>query len=190
MHKNGLIKSVDTLSTLKDALKLSSEELRKKWVKQLIYKLYMIHSKFKSIHGNICLEALKINNEDNLILDGFSEKLIDKSEVEAKYKSPEFLIENKASKAGDIWAAGICIYFINNLAFPWKVASNNDENYKTWVQKGLFTKGLNNFFHDILKSMLCVDILKRVHLKAVILHKFECIDDSDAISKFVLFYSY
>ena len=183
MLKNGLIKSVDTLSTLKDALKLSSEELRKKWVKQLIYKLYMIHSKFKSIHGNICLEALKINNEDNLILDGFSGKLVDKSEVEAKYKSPELLIENKASKAGDIWAAGICIYFINNLAFPWKAASNNDENYTTWVQEGVFEKNGNNFDYSVLKLMLCVDIEKRINLKSLILQNFECIDDTDAISK-------
>ena len=60
MLKNGLIKSVDTLSTLKDALKFSSEELRTKWTKQLVYKVYMIHSKFKSVHGNICLEALKM----------------------------------------------------------------------------------------------------------------------------------
>ena len=119
------------LVSLTKALKFSSKQVRNKWCKQLLYKLFIIHNEFDNAKCNVCLENLKVNEDNNLVLTNvFQSSTTDtKLATDTKFKAPELLNCNNGSKAGDVWAAGICIYYVINSSFPWQVGDEKDENF-------------------------------------------------------------
>ena len=169
-------KDIDSLIALTKVLGVSSQELRTKWCKQLLYKLYIIHYKFENAQCNICLDNLKVDANNNLVLINVSENqdseisvdIEAKTQVGVNFKAPELINCNGISKAGDIWATGICIYYINNLSFPWKIAAKSDKNFFIWANKGVFPKSIDNCYAPVTKEMLSVESQIRPNIKNVI----------------------
>ena len=158
------------LVSLTKALKFSSKQVRNKWCKQLLYKLFIIHNEFDNAKCNVCLENLKVNEDNNLVLTNvFQSSTTDtKLATDTKFKAPELLNCNNGSKAGDVWAAGICIYYVINLSFPWQVADEKDENFYRWKFEGRFSSTVDSTFVRVLTQMLCVEPNTRASIKEVL----------------------
>ena len=181
-RENGLI-------SLKKVLKSSNEELRNKWCEQLLYKTYIIHKEFENVNFNVCLDNLKIDSENNLVIINVSEKKYADTDfmTDDRFKAPELINGSKRSKAGEVWATGICVFYIKNLCFPWRSAVESDKNYSLWAKKGIFSTSVSSLNLRILKQMLCVDPEKRPSIKNVIQSTLKKEVDVIALSKFVHF---
>ena len=177
------------LVSLTDVLKVSGQQLRNKWCIQLLCKLHIIHSGFQNIQCNICFDNLKVNKKNDLILVNVAEKSSIEIEIQddIKFKAPELISKNITSKAGDIWATGICICFINNLCFPWKTAANNDKKFNLWANEGIFPLNLNSPFSEIVKQMLCIEPKLRPSIKNVIKMTCDCKTDKNDLCKLLYF---
>ena len=97
--------------TLLDSLKVSSQKLKDKWCKQLLYKLNIIHNSFENVQYNICFDNLMVDRNNNLVLINVSDKpcLIRMLQDHTDFKAPELVGSSIRSRSGDTWAAGICI---------------------------------------------------------------------------------
>ena len=164
------------LVSLTEILKFSNYKLRNKWCKQLIYKMYILHSEFENAQYNICLYNLKVDKDKNLVVVNVSDKLVvgKKLVTDRKFDAPELFKGGRRSKESDIWAAGICIYYINNLKFPWKFASKSDKNFSSWEINSIFPSSVDNLWSKILLQMLCIDPKKRLSAKLLI---YKTLDD-------------
>ena len=196
LHDNK-IEDLSSLTFLKKVLETSPHQLRNKWSKQLLYKLYIIHNKFNSAHCNICLDSLMVDKNNNLVLINLSNNhscntsLINgATHKDDRFKAPELIRNCEKSKAGDIWKAGICIYYMINSTFLWKIASKSDINFCFWAEKGIFPKIANNSYKRVLKKMLCVDYKERPNIKGVIRTTMDTGIDQNVISKFYLVKKY
>ena len=175
------------LISLTEVLNTSSQKLRNKWCKQLLYKLNIIHNAFQIAQCNICLDNFKVDKNNNLNLVNVSEKpgVYRKIPIDVKFLAPELLGGNIRSKAGDIWATGICIFFINNLYFPWKIATNNDIKFYSWANDGIFPTNLDNSYLEAAKKMLSVEPQMRPSIKNVIKMTLDRESDGNSLSKFL-----
>ena len=180
------------LVPLAEVLKVSGHELKEKWCRQLLYKLNIIHNSFENFHCNICFDNLLVDRNNNLVLTNVSEKSKTerKSQNHTAFIAPELLINSNKirSKEGDIWASGICIFYINNSCYPWKIAANTDERYCMWAKEGILPSNLENSCSKIVKQMLCVDPKLRPSVKNVIksVHGFKV--DYHNLSELLFFY--
>ena len=175
------------LVPLAEVLKVSGHELKEKWCRQLLYKLNIIHNSFENFHCNICFDNLLVDRNNNLVLTNVSEKSKTerKSQNHTAFIAPELLINSNKirSKEGDIWASGICIFYINNSCYPWKIAANTDERYCGWAKNGILPSNLeNNSYLEILKQMLCVDLKLRPNIKKLVKQTHDCSIDVDDLS--------
>ena len=128
-----------------------------------------------------------VNRCNNLVLNNVSEKskTSKKSQNHTAFTAPELVSDSNKirSKEGDTWAAGICIYYINNLSYPWKIAANTDERYCGWAKNGILPSNLeNNTYLKILKQMLCVDLKLRPSVKKLVKQTHDCSIDVDDLS--------
>ena len=181
------------LIPLTEFLKTSSHQLKNESSEQLLYKLYIIHNKFHSVHCNICLDSLMVDKNNNLVLINLSKNqncntslMNGATQTDDRFKAPELFRKSEKSKAGDIWKAGICIYYMINSTFLWKIASKSDINFCFWAEKGIFPKIANNSYKRVLKKMLCVDYKERPNIKGVIRTTMDTGIDQNVISKFYL----
>ena len=179
----------DGLISLKKVLAKSNEELRNKWCEQLLYKTYIIHNEFENVNYDVCLDNLKVDSENNLVITNVPDKTDFDTEAltDVRFKAPELINCSKRSKAGGVWATGICVFYIKNLCFPWKSAVKSDENYCLWANKGIFSCSMSNSNLRILKQMLCVDQEKRPSIENIIKSSFHNEVDAIALSKFIYF---
>ena len=177
----------NNLISLKKVLKHSNKQLRDRWCEQLLYKTYIIHNEFENVDYNVCLKNLKVDSENRLVITNISEKanVAAKVKTDVRFKAPELIDCNKRSKAGDVWATGVCVFYIQNLGFPWKSATKSDENYSSWAEKGTFPRGVNGSNLRILKQMLCVEPEKRPGIKSVIKSMYNDEVDPEVLSKFI-----
>ena len=174
----------NNLVPLLELLNASSQKLKDRWCKQLLYKLNIIHNSFENVQCNICFDNLMVGRNNSLVLINVSNKpyLARKLQNHTAFKAPELVGNSLRSKPGDIWAAGICIYYINNLCYPWKIAANTDERYCMWVKEGIFPSNLENSYSKIVKQMLCVDPNLRPSVKKLIKQTHDCTIDVDDLS--------
>ena len=162
------------LKSIKQALANSDQAQRLKWSKQLIFKLKLIHS--THVHGSLNVESLKVDKNDNLVIidtrvDQHQEA---KSFCDLKYVAPENLLNKSCkSKSADIWAAGICVCFINTGKFPWRKASITDNNFEVWAKTGVLEDVDDELCMKVLKCMLCTDPNERQTLKKTIKRLFQ-----------------
>ena len=185
LHENKT-KDISTLTSLVSILERSSQQLKNKWSKQLLYKLYIIHNRFNTAHCNVCIDSLKVDENNNLVLINSSgNKGCNKISMNGcdRFKAPEVIEKSRISKAGDIWATGICIYYIINSTFPWKTATKSDKNFCLWADKGVLPKSVNNPYTRVLRRMLCIDYKVRPSIKRVIRVTMDAGKDKNAISK-------
>ena len=177
------------LIPLTEVLNTSSQQLRSEWCEQLLYKLHIIHNGFQNAQCNICLSNLMVDRNNDLVVVNVSEKpSIDIAMPNnTKFKAPELINKNIRSKAGDVWATGICIYFINNLCFPWRIAANNDKTFYSWANEGIFPTNLNNSYLETVQQMLCVDPALRPSIRNVIKETYCCKIDENGLSKLLYF---
>ena len=177
----------NSLVPLTEVLKISSHDLKDKRCIQLLYNLNIIHNSFENFYCNICFDNLMVDRNDNLVLTNVSEKSKTerKSQNHTAFIAPELLINSNKirSKEGDIWASGICIFYINNSCYPWKKASNTDERYCMWAKKGILPSNLeNDTYLQIVKQMLCVDPNLRPSVKKLVKQSHDCSIDVDDLS--------
>ena len=188
---NDNTKGKNTLTAMTAVLASSSQQLRNKWCEQLLYKLYIIHNEFENTVYNICLKNLKVDKNNNLVLInvfGSQKNNLEvpdniKTKLDIKFVAPELIENNEKTESGDIWAAGICIYYINNSTFPWETANESDKNFKSWSNKGVFPKSIENPFTRALKQMLCVAPETRPNIKKVIRLALDTGTDKNFIGK-------
>ena len=180
------------LVPLTKVLETSNQQLKNEWCRQLLYKLNIIHNSFENVQCDICLNNLKVDNKNNLVLVNVSENPNINRQIpeDIKFKAPELIGNNKRSKEGDIWATGICLFFINNLSFPWKIAANNDNNFYSWANEGIFPTNLNNSYSQVVKKMLCVQPQMRPSVKDVIKITHICDTDPNILSEFLYLNKY
>ena len=155
------------LFNIEDKVKNADLKTRLKWCEQLIYKLQLIHDKF-DIVSNLTLSKLKIDSFDNLIINNIESNNEENSD-DLQYKAPEYFFEYKENnKSSDVWRAGICVFYICFLKFPWRRASISDKQYLMWVYQNKLP--CNDYSVDLeaLKSMLCVDYKTRPSFKEII----------------------
>ena len=154
------------LFNIEDKVKNADLKTRLKWCEQLIYKLELIHNNF-DIVSNLTLSKLKIDSFDNLIITNIKNKEENKNDLQ--YKAPEYFFGYKENnKSSDVWRAGICVFYICFLRFPWKKASVGDKRYLMWVYQNKLPFNDDNIYLDALKSMLCVDFKTRPDVKEII----------------------
>ena len=181
-------KEVSNLTALSTVLDSSSQQLRHKWCESLLYKLYIIHNEFENANCNVCLKNLKIDNHNNLVLVNVSDngKLSEKTrtQTDARFVAPELMKCNETSKAGDVWAAGICIYYIINSSFPWNIADKSDERFCAWAKRGVFPGSSDDLFMRVVKKILCVDSEMRPCIKNVISLTYDTETDKSVVGKF------
>ena len=168
---------------LKEKITFSSQHLRNKWCKQLLYKLNIIHNGFKQVHGSIRLDNLKVDQNENLILTYASESSSVDVGKGMKFKAPELIHCNKKSLTGDVWATGICIYYMTNLNFPWELAERSDERYCLWADEGILSTSKNNSYAQIIQQMVCVESKMRPSIENILKSTCEYKLDSDILSK-------
>ena len=170
------------LSNLIDQVKQADLKTRLKWCEQLIYKLELIHDKF-DIVSNLTLSKLKIDSSDNLIITNI-ESQDEKNNNYLQYKAPEYFFGCKENnKSSDVWRAGICVFYICFLKFPWKKASIGDKQYSMWVYQNKLPCDDDNINLEALKSMLCVDYKTRPNVKKIIRVSFDLGPNLLVISK-------
>ena len=161
----------------------SSQHLRNKWCKQLLYKLYIIHNGFNKVHGSICLDNLKVDQNDNLILTNVSENSSVDVETDIKFKAPELISCCKTSKAADVWATGICIYYITYLNFPLETAERSDKRYCLMADEDILLSSKNISYTKIIQQMVCVDLKMRPSIKNILKSTCDYELDSNILSK-------
>ena len=174
------------LVPLTKVLQTSDQQLKNEWCRQLLYKLNIIHNSFENAQCDICLNNLKVDSKNNLVLVNVSEKPTINREIpeNVKFKAPELIGNNNTSKEGDIWATGICLFFIKNLSFPWKIAASNDHNFYSWANEGIFPSILNDSYSQVVKQMLCVQPQLRPSIKGVIKNTHSFDTDPNILSEF------
>ena len=156
---------------LSEILHTTDTKTKLKWTRQLISKLNLMHSKLSSQHKIIDLDCLKINAENNLVIDLTSSKK-SSSFNKLYYMSPKHYFNSKLSdKERDIWTIGICIYYINTSNFPWERASVNDKDFRMWVKEGKFKDKISETLLTLLKDMLNVN--QTVSIKLLVNKVFE-----------------
>ena len=181
-------KDKNLLIPLTKVVSFSSKEVRTKWCKQLLCKLHIIHSEFSDAKCNICLDNLKVDRNSNLVLtDVFEKSTYDaKLITDVEFKAPELLNCDKTSKPGDVWAAGICVYYVINLSFPWQVADERDENFRLWKCEGKFSSTVESWLVKMLARMLCVDPVVRANTEEALEHLWDDKTEEAVLSKFYL----
>ena len=70
-RKNGI------LIALTEVLRCSNPQLRNKWCNQSLYKLHIIHNVLENSHCNICLDSLKVDNENSLVIVNVLENVLE-----------------------------------------------------------------------------------------------------------------
>ena len=186
--------SIDTtedkmfLVPLTKVVSFSSKKLRQKWCKQLLYKLHIIHSEFANAHCNVCLDNLKVDGNNDLVLTNVSENSANDAKLvtDAEFKAPELLNCDETSKAGDVWAAGMCVYYVINLSFPWQVADEKDASFCLWKREGKFSSTVESSFVKVIAQMLCVDPVVRASTKEALKRLWDDKTDAEVLSKFYL----
>ena len=129
--------------------------VRENWAKSLIFNLRFLHE-IGVVHGNINLQNIHVDSRNKItIVDNRSPDL--KRTDSLLYKSPEFFFGSKnESKDSDVWAAGICVYYIIAVKFPWQRASISDRHYMEWVKEGKLSSRNEGCFEVAIKIMLGV----------------------------------
>ena len=172
------------LKSITRLLLTSNDHQRLKWSKQLIFKLNLIHK--TNVECSLNVELLKIDENDNLVITDSGndrEKFPD-----LRYLPPECVKKNYPIKSmqSDVWAAGICFYFINTGKFPWNKASLKDNNYRNWIENGKLEGLRGDFCNNVLKIVLCENPEKR-NLKRVMEKVIELPLNFGAVGKFFFF---
>ena len=148
------------IAKLRKKLKNSNLELRQKWSEELVLKLILIEKCFKDKLVIITLESIFIDDKSNLFIDLEKLKFDSKDDLNI-YLTPENInrvVTNSIHQT--MWSAGICLYFINALNFPWLKASIEDKNYLSWLQKEKFPDKFNSFVKRTLKILLRTNPIK------------------------------
>ena len=176
------------LTSLTKLLNFSSKQIRNKWCKQLLYKLHIIHNEFENAQCNVCLDNLKVDNNKNLVLVNVFENLTNDTKLgtDTKFKAPELLNCNEGNKSGDVWAAGICVYYVINFSFPWQIADEKDAEFRLRKSKGKFASTAESSFVPMLTQMLCIDPSMRASTKEVLKYCWDSKADAVILSKFYL----
>ena len=131
-------------------------------------------------NNNLVLINLSNNQSCNTsLINGATHK-------DDRFKALELIRNCEKSKAGDIWAAGICIYYMINSTFPWKIATKNDKSFCMWAERGVFPKSIYSSHTRVLKKMLCVDYKARPNIKGIIRTTVDTGTDPNVISKFYI----
>ena len=146
--------SVCHVAELRQQLKNSSLEMRQKWSEQLALKLVLLQQCFRDKFVIITLESIYIDDKCNLTID-LENSEFDSMDMLDRYVAPEYINKSNYSIHQTMWSAGICLYYINALSFPWLKASVEDKNYLFWLQKEKFSFEFNSFVNRTLKVLLC-----------------------------------
>ena len=177
------------LRSIVDVLPTTDKETRLRWSNELILKLVLLQKHFVNEDYNISLDCLKIDLDENLVIDIIG--LNFRSSISEVYKAPEqFVSKNVDAEKSNIWSAGICVYFITSLSFPWKKASLSDIFFRRWVKDRVFNNVLEDSTVKALNSMLTVDVKQRPCMKEVVRDLSRKNQNSSIISKLRLFYNY
>ena len=125
-----------------------------------------------------------------MLTNVFQGSTTDTEATDIKFKAPEMLNCNNRSKAGDVWAAGICIYYVINLSFPWRVADEKDENFYKWKYERRFSSTIDSSFVRILTLMLCVEPNTRASINEVLKHSWDREVDRVVLGDFKYTYNF
>ena len=156
---------------LDETLHTADTKTKLKWTKQLILKLNLIHSTGFKKDKIIDLDCLKINSEQNLVIDLINSKK-QSSFNEFYYNSPNYYFNSRLSfEERDIWSTGICIYYINTSNFPWKKASVSDRDFRVWIKDGQFKDAISGSLQSLLTDMLNVN--QSIPIKLIVNKLFE-----------------
>lgn len=154
---------------LKEVLKNSTtNENKLRWCNQLIKKLYIIHT--GDAHCAMCLESLKIDQNQNLVLVNVVKNPRDQQQtIDIQFKAPELIYRgNQQTKAGDVWATAICILYILNSSFPWRVADVGDKSFCKWKKKFILACDLSEPFDTVVRQMLCIEPTSRIKVEKIL----------------------
>ena len=163
LYNRNLFKS-NQLTSIVKVVKKADLDTRLRWSEELIGKLYLIKTKFSAEACKITLDSIKVDSEGNLIIDMFERNAASVQDV--CYRLPEEFFQQKVNNSkANIWSAGICIYYMNTLAFPWKKASVNDKSYRNFVEKHQFALKLETRVKRALLILLNVNNETRQPLK-------------------------
>ena len=133
------------LINIVNVLPKADKETRIRWSNELILKLQLLQTKSFEDDYTITLDCLYVDSNNCLVVDIIGSHSV--SEKVLLYKPPEaFFVKNSSKNQTDVWSAGICIYYINTLAFPWNKASLSDAKFKKFVTR-------KKFFHDLEKDI-------------------------------------
>ena len=147
--------SVSHVAKLRQQLKNSSLKFRQKWSEQLLLKLVLLQQCFRDKFVILTLESIYINDKCNLTMD-LENLEFGSMDTLNLYLAPENINKNNEDYSihQAVWSAGICLYYINALSFPWLKASVEDKNYLSWLQNKKFSFRFNSFVQRTLKFLL------------------------------------
>ena len=169
------------LTNIVNALPVADKQTRVRWSKELIYKLHLIQTRFFDDSYVISLDCLYVDSNNNLLID-----IIGSYNADEKilcYKPPEAYFRKNLSKNQiEIWSAGICIYFINALEFPWKKASVNDVQFRNYIKKKIFSHDLDKNIREILMLLLNVESAERQSMKSIVTKMHQTLPNLEIIS--------
>ena len=176
-------KKLSGLKSILSVLPEVNKKTRIRWSKELVCKLRLAQEIFTESDYDITLNCLKVDSNNNLVVDLINLKSAHENSI--YYKSPEeFFGEHNQSNEKKLWAAGICIYYINTMNFPWKRASLNDKSFRRWVKEKRFNHKLDERIFDVISLLLTVDSNKRPKIRKVIEKAYEEKPRLKVISKF------
>ena len=133
------------LISIVNVLSKAGKETRIRWSNELILKLQLLQTKSFEDDYTITLDCLYVDSNNCLVVDIIGSHSV--SEKNLLYKPPEeYFVKNPSKNQTDVWSTGICIYYINTLAFPWNKASLSDAKFKKFVTR-------KKFFHDLEKDI-------------------------------------
>ena len=176
----------DYLKSIVDLLPKANKETRLRWSSELVSKLDLIQEMNLEKNYKITLDCIKIDPDDNLTIDLIGSSF--NGEIDDVYKTPEYFFgEPYDAEKSNIWSAGVCVYYIGNLSFPWKRASLSDARFRRWVSQKVFKDALEDSTMRALGCMLAADVKQRPCMKEVTRQMCRTSPNSSVISKIKLF---
>ncbi len=140
-----------------------------RYFRHLVSGLEYCHTVAGIVHRGIRLENIWIKDAEDVaqLAEAGQAFLLDKEEGDGvlEYNAPELLKEGGYKSAqSDIWALGICLYYMTEGAFPFSGSSIESVKLSILTGKLQFRSVVDPSLRDLLEKMLTKDPSKRITL--------------------------
>ncbi|OHT12528.1 AGC family protein kinase [Tritrichomonas foetus] len=144
---------------------------------QILKAVNYLHNVLNVVHRDLKLENVLIDQYNNVRLIDFgfsafesSQQAMNETCGSPRYAAPEIYLEQPCTKAIDMWALGVILYFLVTGTYPFDAKCTDDLAEKVIESTPTYSVSMSSHLRSLLQKLLTKDPKKRITVEQALNH--------------------